>query len=188
MAPAATGLWLSLAVAVPDDEARRFAELLCDRYCPGMALAPGVVETQVALQPGLQGASGKWAAFIYPGVGASFADDPGPAIPPPLAGQVGFLEGLESIGKGDFRQALAGLEPAFAAPQLTSPAAQPDPPGRWRRAGERCGFPLQPATARCDAGRHCPLPARETHRANALPPATVTIVRVPFLHYCCHIA
>jgi hypothetical protein len=48
-------------------------------------------------------------------MGASFADESGLDMAPPMAGQVAFLEGLDSIAPGQFAQALERLE-APAAP------------------------------------------------------------------------
>jgi NADPH-dependent ferric siderophore reductase len=63
------------------------------------------------LPPQLNQASGKWAAFIHPGMGASFAGDEGLEMPPPEAGQVALLEGLESATPAQFAHALARLRP-----------------------------------------------------------------------------
>jgi hypothetical protein len=55
-------------------------------------------------------------------MGASFADESGLDMAPPAAGQVAFLEGLDSIAPGQFAQALARLEAPAA------PVAAPPPP------------------------------------------------------------
>jgi hypothetical protein len=131
-------LWLSFATPVAPEQARRFLALLHDRYCPDTDLTAAWGDAPVELPPGPNTRSGKWAAFVHPGMGASFADDPGLAMPPPLAGQVAFLEGLESIAAGDFAQALARLEPAqptacaapHAATQAGTPPAQDAFPGK----------------------------------------------------------
>lgn len=119
------GLWLSLATPVAPAQAREFAELLCRAYCPELQSAGTAPE----LPPRLNQGSGKWSAFIHPGMGASFAGDEGLEVPPPEAGQVALLEGLESISAAQFAQALEQLRPAAnslpqPAPQATS--AQPD--------------------------------------------------------------
>jgi hypothetical protein len=120
-------LWLSLAAPVPAEQARRFVEALCDRYCPEMSLPAGLVDAPVELPPSLNARSGKWAAFIHPGMGTSFADDPGLDMAPPPAGQIAFLEGLESIAADAFRQALDKLAPAQPQPVAEAPAAAPVP-------------------------------------------------------------
>ncbi|HEY0587419.1 MAG TPA: hypothetical protein VGD52_14885, partial [Pseudoduganella sp.] len=76
------------------------------------------------LPPCLNEASGKWAAFIHPGMGASFAGDEGLDIEPPEAGQVALLEGLESIGPAQFAQVLEHLrQAAGASPETVHPVA-----------------------------------------------------------------
>ena len=105
----AYGLWLSLEQAVPLAQAHELARLLSARYCPGADSAPP------PLPPHLNQASGKWAAFIHPRRGASFAGDEGLEMQPPEAGQVALLEGLESIGAAAFAQALGQLQPQSRA-------------------------------------------------------------------------
>ncbi|MGJ7914513.1 hypothetical protein ACI48D_03405 [Massilia sp. LXY-6] len=103
-------LWLSLATPVPAAQAQEFLELLRQAYFPERELAPDAATAPVYLPPCLNPRSGKWAAFIHPGMGASFAEESGLDMAPPLAGQVGFLEGLDSIDDEQFRQALRKLE------------------------------------------------------------------------------
>ncbi|WP_374586704.1 hypothetical protein [Pseudoduganella sp.] len=124
----AYGLWLSLAQPVPLAQAREFAGLLWDAYCP--ALKPAAVGAAPAsastLPPRLDPASGKWAAFINPGMGASFAGDEGLEIQPPEAGQLTLLERLECIAPEQFARALDQLRPAgAAASQAAGAAPQP---------------------------------------------------------------
>jgi len=71
-------------------------------------VAPPAYLEQAQLPPCLQ-SSGKWAAFIHPGMGAAFADEPGLDMPPTPAAQLGFLESLRSIAPAQFVQALAKL-------------------------------------------------------------------------------
>jgi hypothetical protein len=115
------GLWLSLQDAAPAATAQQFAQLLVAAYCPEMALAPDAARATAQLPPQKNPDSGKWSAFIHPGMGAAFAEEPGLDIQPPEAGQLGFLEGLNSIDAAQFAQALAQLAPAEAASQ---PAAR----------------------------------------------------------------
>lgn len=119
-------LWLSLAEPVPVTDAQRFIDALASVHAPAVrvdAAAP------VPLPPCLHAASGKWAAFINPGMGASFAEEPGLELGPPLAAQAAFLEDLESIGLAQFRQALHDLStPAGPAPSLAEPVRPPAVP------------------------------------------------------------
>lgn len=123
-------LWLSLATPVPAERAQTFLERLRDAHFPDIELAPDAVRAPVALPPCLHPRTGKWAAFIHPGMGASFADEPGLDMAPPPLGQAAFLEGLESIGDEQFERVFDVLEtgresePAVA-PLLTATPAQP---------------------------------------------------------------
>jgi len=123
-------LWLSLQSAAPVSVVEQFIALLRQAYDPEYAQAPALqAETAAApeLPPCLHPASGKWAAFIYPDLGASFADDPGLEMAPPYAGQAALLEGLDSISDARFRQALDILAPARHAPARMSPPPVPTP-------------------------------------------------------------
>ena len=107
-------LWLSLAAPVPVADARRFVAGL-GRLWPDTLPPADTIGQPVELPPCPNTAAGTWAAFIHPGMGASFADESGLDMAPPAAGQVAFLEGLDSIAPGQFAGALARLE-APAAP------------------------------------------------------------------------
>lgn len=99
-------LWLSLATPLPSLEAGQFVELLRQAYFPETEPSLG---TPVELPPCLNRDSGRWTAFINPGMGASFIGEPGLEIAPPQAAQAAFLEGLESIDAARFDAALARL-------------------------------------------------------------------------------
>ncbi|XYJ08563.1 hypothetical protein ACSUZJ_14210 [Telluria sp. B2] len=135
-------LWLSLAVALPSLQVGQFVELLRQAYFPEME---PVIGAPTELPPCLNRETGRWAAFINPGMGASFIGEPGLEIAPPQAAQAAFLEGLESIDPVSFDRALARLlardqvpveaedtaaEPAAMlstpAPALLRPAAAPE--------------------------------------------------------------
>lgn len=121
-------LWLSLETPVPAGEAQDFLELLRKTYFPGVELAPDAATAPVYLPPCLNPRSGKWAAFIHPGMGASFAEESGLEMAPPLAGQAGFLESVESIAEEQFRNAWRELEQRQApAPALAPAAAAVEP-------------------------------------------------------------
>jgi len=120
----AYGLWLSLETAVPMAQAQEFARLL------GADADVALVDDPLAmLPPCLNSASGKWSAFIHPGMGASFAGDEGLDIQPPEAGQVSLLEGLQSISAGQFAQALDQLRQSARSAQQPSSAAAATQPG-----------------------------------------------------------
>ncbi|MFN3790333.1 hypothetical protein [Massilia sp.] len=117
-------LWLSLREAVPVAVADRFLALLHDAWFPELRLQAA---RAVALPPCPHGETGKWAAFIHPGMGASFAGEEGLDMAPPAAAQLAFLEGLESIAPAQFQEALAAMQrPSEAeAAAVPVPAAAP---------------------------------------------------------------
>jgi hypothetical protein len=123
------GLWLSLDTPIPVAQAQDFVALLRQAYFPDMERQAGAAGAPVELPPCLNLATGKWAAFIHPGMGAAFADESGLEMAPPLAGQAAFLEGVQSIGSERFEHAYAmlrqahGLAPVEIAPQLQRGAA-----------------------------------------------------------------
>jgi len=102
----AFGLWLSLEKPVPVAQAQEFMELVCAAYCPELKPEQDAASAPPALPPFLHQASGKWAAFIHPGMGASFSGDEGLEMQPPQAGQVAMLERLESINPAQIARAL----------------------------------------------------------------------------------
>ncbi len=122
------GLWLSFEHPLPSTQAQQFLELLGRAYFPDTLIDPSAVSMPVELPPCHNQSSGKWAAFIHPGMGASFADESGLEMAPPMAGQVAFLEGLHSISDEQLRHALATLQPSHAqAPAaIARPAAAAD--------------------------------------------------------------
>jgi hypothetical protein len=119
------GLWLSLENPVPLALAHHFLTQLQAAFFPDMPLAPDAHATPAQLPPFLHAASGKWAAFIHPGLGASFADEAGLEMAPPAAGQLALLEGLTSISDAQFASAMRALQP----PAAIAPAAAAAPAG-----------------------------------------------------------
>jgi hypothetical protein len=116
-------LWLSLKTPVPVARAQKFLALLHQACLPEIDFhAAG---TTVELPPCLHRGSGKWAAFIHPGLGASFADAPGLEMAPPLAGQTAFLAGLHSIDDSQFAHALNLLGQSQEAAQEVEQKAAP---------------------------------------------------------------
>lgn len=135
-------LWLSLFDPVPLGDARRFVAMLRDAHFPELDLQ---VAVEAALPPCLNAATGKWAAFIHPGMGASFAEEAGLEMAPPVLAQVAFLEGLDSIGKAQFFDALVSMKQGDAP---AAAAAIPEP-----MRGDVDGLLLKDATLE-DIVRH----------------------------------
>lgn len=119
------GLWLSLEAPTPTALVQQFLELLHAAHFADMDLRSDVVTAPVELPPCLNQSSGKWAAFIHPGLGASFADESGLEMAPPFAGQAALLEGLPSITHAQLMHAVSVLQQsqAVAAP-VSAPASE----------------------------------------------------------------
>ena len=115
------GLWLSLETPVPVAQAREFSALLLGAYSPDI---DGQNVSVAELPPCLQAASGKWAAFINPGMGASFAEEPALDMAPPLDAQAAFLDGLRSISAAQFARAFEMLRRQQGEAQPSHPPAQ----------------------------------------------------------------
>ncbi|MBJ7310885.1 hypothetical protein ACFOLJ_25330 [Rugamonas sp. CCM 8940] len=143
-------LWLSLATPTPVAEVQQFLELLRVAYFPDMPLRPDAASAAVELPPCLHQGTGRWAAFIHPGLGASFADESGLEMAPPFAAQSAFLEGLHSIGAAQFLHAvqtlrhLHGTAPASASASAVSVAPLGAPSAE--RASAPDGLLLRDAT------------------------------------------
>lgn len=117
-------LWLSSEAPVPAAQAQEFLELLHRAYFPEVELAPDAAFIPAELPPCLNQGTGKWAAFIHPGMGSSFAEESGLEMAPPFAGQAALLETVQSISSAQFTHVLATLQqsqsapPAFSGPAL----------------------------------------------------------------------
>lgn len=123
-------LWLSLAKPTPMSTTQEFVDLLRTSRFPEME--PGAIAAHALadLPPCLNAATGRWAAFINPGMGASFAEESGLEMAPPAAAQAAFLEGLKSIDARQIAEALAVLRPALAVSVVpAAPVSVPQPPG-----------------------------------------------------------
>ncbi len=130
------GMWFSLQAAVPEDEAAAFLAALRQRYLAelpdsGIALQPAPGSACLTEVPAEDTASGKWSAFIDPGMGSAFIDEAGLEMAPNPERQADLLAGLASIRPAAFCQALDKLLPApaptAAAPDAASPAARHGP-------------------------------------------------------------
>ncbi|MES2900820.1 MAG: hypothetical protein V4723_13915 [Pseudomonadota bacterium] len=123
-------LWLSLELPVSVGVAQQFVGLLRLAYFPQADIP--AVGAPLAVPPCVSEQSGRWAAFINPGLGASFADESGLDMPPPLAGQVALLEQLESISEKKFLGAMEQLRQLLGAPAAavaTAPVPVPTAQG-----------------------------------------------------------
>lgn len=128
-------VWLSLSEPVPVAQALDFLESLRLRYLGAIApkhismkpqandSAPGQVQ-QARLVPARQAESGRWSAFVAPGLAGMFADEPWLDLAPSPDAQAKLLSRVESIQPAEFRQAQDRLRPAGAAiDRATAPVA-----------------------------------------------------------------
>ncbi len=127
----AYGLWLSFAAPTPVAQVQAFLALLHLAYLPDVPVHPEAASLPVPLLPGMHQGTGKWGAFIHPGLGASFIDEMGLEMAPPLAAQSAFLENLQSITEAQFQNAMAKLQLAHghalaaSVPAVAAVAATP---------------------------------------------------------------
>ena len=135
-------VWFSLAEPVALACAADFlvglrARFLADVPDARLVLAPLPAGARsVRPVPALDAASGRWSAFIDPGLGGMFADEPWLDMAPGLAQQAELLAGVRSIAPADFTRALACLAaapapdgtavvPALPAPMASRPVDLP---------------------------------------------------------------
>jgi hypothetical protein len=137
----AYGLWLSFADPTPVAQVQALLALLHQAYLPGVPVHPDAATLPVPLLPGMHQGTGKWGAFIHPGLGASFIDEMGLEMAPPLAAQSAFLEGLHSISAAQLQHALALLQRSHGHLVVASNTALAPSP-----AAGAAGLLLQDAT------------------------------------------
>ena len=107
----AYALWFSLSAPEPAARVLDFLEALRLRYLADipdadLELLPGAIQ----LVPSLSTASGKWSAFIDPGLGGLFIEEPWLDMAPNMDKQADMLAGLESIKAEDFQRAFGMLQ------------------------------------------------------------------------------
>lgn len=140
------GLWLSLEAPVPAARLRQLKTLLHQAYFAQQEI--DIDKSVVELPPSLHQSSGLWAAFINPGMGASFADDLGLDMQPPVAAQTAFLEGLRGITAKELEHA---LEVLGNRPGADTMAPMAPPPAK--ASATPAGLLLKDATIE-DIARH----------------------------------
>ena len=126
-------VWLSLAEPVSVLHAQAFLAALCQRFlgtvparhvqCLPLAESSAALSARHAsLVPALQGSTGRWSAFVAPGLASMFADEPWLDVPPGIDAQAQLLCRLESISAADFARAKKelGLNDAPAASMLVA--------------------------------------------------------------------
>lgn len=118
-------LWLSFAEPVEAATGAGFVAALRRRYLPDLPAAHlKVAAERLALPPlSLNDGGERWAAFIDPGMGSLFVDDPSLDFPPNPDKQAELLAGFASISRRALGQAMAQLEAAAANPGGEKPTA-----------------------------------------------------------------
>ena len=113
------GLWISLEQPIPAATAQSFLHLIRKKYLAGVEaidLRPDTdkptdaAQAVAKLPPCLHRASGKWAAFITPEVGAIFSETPYLESPANLTAQAKLLAGIESASLMQIMQAITKLQ------------------------------------------------------------------------------
>ena len=119
-------VWFSLSEPVPLARALDFLQSLRLRYLSAIAprhivmkpaaddLAPQHAQ-DARMVPSRQTGTGRWSAFVDPGLASMFADEPWLDLPPNPDAQGKLLSHFESIRPADFQQALRRLRPTGAA-------------------------------------------------------------------------
>jgi hypothetical protein len=122
-------VWLSLAEPVLVLHAQAFLTALCQRFLstvparhvqclPVAEPSAALPARHASLVPALQGATGRWSAFVAPGLASMFADEPWLDVQPGIDAQAQLLCRLESISVADFARVKKelGLLDGKAAP------------------------------------------------------------------------
>ena len=149
-AHAGYAVWISLAQPCALADAVAFLNALRDRYLaelpprsvtlrPGSG-ADGAATSWLPLLPARHAASGHWSAFIDPGLGALFADEPWLEMAPNMGQQADILATLKSVDAAALEHAVDALaaSPGSAAEQqddrpLAATAQAETPPAGARR-------------------------------------------------------
>lgn len=117
-------LWFSLADPVPLAKAQSFLAGLRRRYLAELpeARLTACPSAAVHLVPAINGASGKWSAFIDPSMGRVLAHEPWLDIAPNPERQADLLGNFLRIDRSAFERALLQLAPppVVAAPSVVA--------------------------------------------------------------------
>jgi hypothetical protein len=119
--------WFSLSDAVSASDGLAFLDGLRRRYLGDLPAGRVIAEFPQGALPELpcpDAENERWSAFIDPGMGAMFRDEPGLDIPPGRDRQADLLVGVRSLAAADFRRALneLGLPPVAAVTPTALPA------------------------------------------------------------------
>lgn len=121
-------LWFSLSEPVSLKRASLFLSALRRTYLPDiqpshLAFWPDLSESfpvgpsPLLFPPLCHEATGKWSAFIDPGMGSMFVEEPGLGMAPMVDRQADLLVGLEGIKPDDFERTLNRLQRETTSPE-----------------------------------------------------------------------
>ena len=135
-------LWFSLAEPVPAERARLFLNALHRtylhdvrpahlRFWPDADASLPAEPSVLKLPPALHETTGNWSAFIDPGMGSMFIEEPGLGMAPTMDRQADLLAGLKSMKTNAFERALDVLRTRSEAVAIPSEltAARPQDSG-----------------------------------------------------------
>lgn len=110
-------VWLSLAAPIALAEAGEVLQALRRKYLPDVPVSrlrclPGLAagEQSIPPVPAFHAESGRWSAFIDPGMGSMFKDECGLDLAPNLERQADMLAGLASIQATSLQQAIVSWQ------------------------------------------------------------------------------
>lgn len=128
-------VWLSLLEPIPVAHAQDLLDLLRLRYLGDIAprhvrMLPAAEagappQTRLCrLVPALQAETGRWSAFVTPGLASMFADEPWLDVPPNPDAQANILSRLECIKPADLQRVQNRLRPVVAEAPQAGPVDQ----------------------------------------------------------------
>lgn len=150
-------VWFSLSEPVALEQALDFLEFLRKRYLGGIdyrhiTLKPATDAGEprqahhARMAPALQAETGRWSAFVAPGLASMFADEPWLDLAPSPDAQANLLLRLQSIKPADLQLALERLRPASTPAAHDTDTAATDTAGYGydRPGAEPAGGGLDP--------------------------------------------
>lgn len=164
-------LWFSLAVPVPLAEALDVVQWLRQQY--GADVAPAQLRTwptpehqHAPLVPAVQGGTGYWSAFIVPGLGSMFAEEPWLERAPSPDAQADLLQPLQSIAPAAWSRMVQQCQPAPSTPSAVPAAPSPAGGEAYHFLHRVMNDATVPLPLRIEAAKALlPYSARPYHRA-----------------------
>ncbi len=143
-------LWFSFSAPMPAADVSAFLRALIRRYLADLptgrvqALVPAKA-AELPAMPAEVPETERWSAFIDPGMGAMFRDEPGLDISPGRDRQADLLTGVHSLTPVDLARALqemgAPVATGSAMPIQFTHATVPPVTASWKNVGTAYGDP-----------------------------------------------